>query len=207
MAATTTVLSRSPSARMTTRQFELFDQLMALFLTEGFLGFTLDDLAVRLRCSKSTLYALAPSKEQLTIAVIVQFFRRAAERIEARISAEKDALSRIGTYLRTVAEELRPASSRFHDDLAAFAPARHVYERNTQLAAERVRALIAEGVHSGQFRQVHAEFVGAAIANIMASIQRSDLALSQPLSDADAYQELASLVLHGIASRAADEPR
>lgn len=45
-----------------------------------------------------------------------------AERIEAGVSKEKDARSRIGTCLRAVAEELRPASPRFHHDLAAFPP-------------------------------------------------------------------------------------
>jgi AcrR family transcriptional regulator len=48
---------------LTRRQAELLDQLEALFLAEGFARFTLEDLAVRLHCSKSTLYALAGSKE------------------------------------------------------------------------------------------------------------------------------------------------
>ena len=66
--------------RLTRRQAELLDQLEALFLAEGFARFTLDDLAEMVRCSKSTLYALAESKERLALRVIKHFFRKAQTR-------------------------------------------------------------------------------------------------------------------------------
>jgi AcrR family transcriptional regulator len=198
--ASVTTSERPRGPRLTGRQSQLFDQLVALFLAEGFLDFTLDDLAARLRCSKTTLYALAPSKEQLALAVVVRFFRDAAERIEQQVAAEPDPKKRIGLYLTAVASELKPASERFHADLAAFAPTREVYERNTRYAAERVRSLIADGVRSGRFREVNAAFVGAVIAGTMVGIQRGELAAAHHLSDAEAYEELASLVLNGIAS-------
>lgn len=71
----------------TARQRALLRELEELFLAEGFVEFTLDDLAARLRCSKSTLYALAASKEQLAVKVVAHFFKGAAERIEQRIEA------------------------------------------------------------------------------------------------------------------------
>ena len=73
-------------AALTRRQAELLDQLEELFLAEGFARFTLEDLALRLRCSKSTLYALAGSKEQLAQRVIKHFFRKATAAVEAEPS-------------------------------------------------------------------------------------------------------------------------
>ena len=69
--------TRTSPAFGTRRRTELFDALIALFLDEGFAHLTLDDIAGRLRCSKSTLYTLAGSKEQLVRAATVQFFRQA----------------------------------------------------------------------------------------------------------------------------------
>ena len=69
--------STATGTALTRRQAQLLDQLEELFLAEGFARFTLDDLAVRLHCSKSTLYALADSKEQLALRVIRHFFRKA----------------------------------------------------------------------------------------------------------------------------------
>jgi len=126
-------------AALTRRQAELLDHLEELFLTEGFARFTLEDLAVRLHCSKSTLYALAGSKEQLSLRVIRHFFRKATAAVEAQTVTESDPALRVTAYLSAVARALAPAGPAFHGDLDAFAPGREVYERNTALAADRVR--------------------------------------------------------------------
>jgi AcrR family transcriptional regulator len=132
-------------AALTRRQAELLDQLEELFLAEGFARFTLDDLALRLHCSKSTLYALAGSKEQLAHRVVKHFFRKATAAVEADTVTEGDPALRVTAYLNAVARALAPAGPAFHRDLDSFPPGREVYERNTEAAAERVRSLIADG--------------------------------------------------------------
>ena len=186
-------------ARLTRRQAELLDQLEALFLTEGFARFTLDELAVRLRCSKSTLYALAGSKERLALRVIRHFFRKATGAVEAQTVTEADPALRVTAYLSAVARALAPAGPAFHRDLDSFPPGREVYERNTALAAERVRELIAEGVAQGRFRDVHPALVADTVTTLMFRIGRGDTARATGLDDAVAYRELAALLLHGIA--------
>jgi AcrR family transcriptional regulator len=188
----------SRDAPRTARQRELFDQLTAVLLAEGFEELTLDGMASRLRCSKSTLYALAGSKEQLVRAAVVHFFRGATERVEARLAAADGHRDRIAAYLRAVAAELEPASAAFFDDLAAFPPAREVYERNTRIAARRVQELIADGVADGAFREVHAAFVADVVASVMVRIQQRQVASATGLADARAYTELAALVMNGI---------
>jgi len=184
--------------RLTRRQAELLDGLEELVLAEGFAGFTLEDLAVRLHCSKSTLYALAGSKEQLALRVIRHFFRKATDAVEAQLVAVDPAI-RVTAYLSAVARALAPASPAFHRDLDAFAPGREVYERNTALAADRVRELIAEGVAQGRFREVHPALVADTVTTLMFRIGRGDTARATGLDDAAAYRELAALLLHGIA--------
>jgi AcrR family transcriptional regulator len=184
----------------TSRQADLFDALLRIFLAEGFARFTLAELAGRLRCSKSTLYALARSKEQLAVAVVGHFFRAAAERIErdvAQVAATSPA-DTVGAYLRGVARELRPASAAFRHDLAANPATRAEYERNTRIAARRIRELVAAGVAAGVFGGVNATFVGQAATAVMVAIQRGDIATATGLSDADAYAELADLLRHGL---------
>jgi AcrR family transcriptional regulator len=188
----------------TSRQADLFDALLGIFLAEGFAQFTLADLAARLRCSKSTLYALAHSKEQLAVAVARHFFRAAAERIErdvAAVAATRPA-DTVGAYLGGVARELRPASAAFRRDLAANPATRAEYERNTRIAAGRIRELVAAGVDAGVFRGADAAFVGQAATAVMVAIQRGDITAATGLSDADAYAELARLLRHGLAGPA-----
>jgi len=199
MTTATRVAAASEDSGMTRRQAELLDQLEALFLADGFARVTLDDLAVRLRCSKSTLYALAGSKEQLALRVIRHFFRKATAAVEERTFTVADPALRVTGYLTAVAAALAPAGAAFHRDLDAFPPGREVYERNTALAADRVRELIAEGVAQGRFREVHPALVADTVTTLMFRIGRGETARATGLDDATAYRELAALLLHGIA--------
>lgn len=193
-------MTRVTGSPATVRQAELFDQLVGLVLADGFGDLTIDAVASRLRCSKTTLYALAGSREQLITASVVHFFRGAAERIEQQLVGVAPPRERLGRYLSAVAAELQPASAAFYTDVAAFPPARAIYQRNTDLAAQRVQQLIAEGVAAGAFRPVNAAFVADVTSAMMVRIQARQVSAATGLADARAYSELADLVLHGIAT-------
>jgi AcrR family transcriptional regulator len=189
---------------VTRRREELLDELVALFLAEGFRPFTLADLSARLHCSKSTLYALGQTKDQVTVNVVRRFFRAAATQVESAVPAEAAAGTRIAAYLHAIGDALRPASAAFMADLAGHAFAREIYEQNTAIAARRVGALIGEGVRTGEFRPVHASFAADTVAAAMARIQSGAVLAATGLGDADAYDELAALLLDGIRERVAD---
>lgn len=187
----------------TARHRELLDQLVELFLAEGFASFTLGDLTTRLHCSKTTLYALGHSKETVVVNALKRFFQRATEHVETRAAAATDPGAALVAYLRAVADELRPASARFMADLAAQPAARAVYEKNTRIAARRVGELVADGMERGTFRTVHGPFVADVVSSVMVRIQSGEVERAVGLSDADAYDELAALVLSGIVRPAA----
>ncbi|MBK1785434.1 TetR/AcrR family transcriptional regulator [Prauserella sp. ASG 168] len=181
----------------------MLGELEELFLTEGFVEFTLDDLAARLHCSKSTLYTLAASKEQLAVKVVTHFFKGAAERIEQRIDGIDDASKIIEVYLAGVADELKRASERFMTDVAEFEPARATYRMNSQAAAGRIRSFIAKGVADGVFRDVHATLIAELATLLVEGIQTGVVRSRTGVSDADAFSALAELLLGGIQRREA----
>lgn len=182
----------------TRRQLDLLDRLVALMAAEGFAAFTLDELALRMRCSKTTLYALADSKQDLVVEVVKQYFRTAVDAVEGRVAGETDPAARVSAYLSAVADQLRPLSRAFMDDLTGFAPAAAVYRSNTAAAADRIRALVADGIAAGAFRPVHAAFAGEMAAATMFEIQRGELFARLEMTDAEAYAELGSLMLAAL---------
>lgn len=184
--------------RLTSRQSQLRDALVELVLAEGFSHLTLDRVAAQLSCSKRSLYALAASKEQLAVLAVRHFFRRATAQVEAAIAATRAPTQRVTRYLQAVAEALRPASRAFRDDLARFAPAAEIYEQNTAAAAVRVRELIDEGTRAGAFRHVPTAFVGEVVTATMRRITSGEITAATGLSDAEAYAELARLVVAAI---------
>ena len=184
--------------RLTNRQTQLRDALVDLVLAQGFSHLTMDQFAAQLNCSKRTLYALASSKEQLAVLAVRHFFKRATEQVETAIARTRAPAKRVTRYLEAVAEALRPATRAFRDDIANLRPATEIYEQNTLAAAHRVRELIDEGTRAGAFRRVHAAFVGEVVTATMRRITSGEIAAATGLSDAEAYSELAQLVVAGI---------
>jgi AcrR family transcriptional regulator len=190
---------RAPGHRaLTTRQTQLLTQLEELFLAKGFTQFTLDDLAAQLCCSKSTLYALAPSKEQLAALVVRRFFVGAAQAIEEQIAGVADAREAIAPYLAGVSAQLRRASAEFMVDIARFGPARAEYERNSRAAADRIRTFIAQGVSDGVLRDVRAGLIAEMVGVLVEAIQAGVVGARAGVSDAEAFTALADLVLGGL---------
>ncbi|MBQ0925984.1 TetR/AcrR family transcriptional regulator [Saccharopolyspora endophytica] len=181
------------------RRAELLGRLRDLFLAEGFAHFTLDDLAARLHCSKSTLYTLAGSKEQLAVRVVAHYFKSATEDIERRAEVADDPREKVRAYLDAAAEALRPASREFITDMGANLATRATYEANAGAAADRLRGFIAEGVRQGVFREVHAGFVGEMVGRTIAGIQRGEIGERTGLSDAAAFAALSQFLLGGLA--------
>jgi len=193
---------RAPGNKQpTARQRALLAELEELFLVEGFMHFTLDDLAAKTHCSKSTLYALAPSKEQLAVRVVAHFFKGAADLLDERIAGIEDARQVIGTYLAGIAEYLNRASPEFMRDINDFGPARAAYEMNSRAAAARIRSFIKKGVDDGVFRNVHATLIAEMAAVLIEGIQSGVVGSRTGVSDAEAFTALSELLLDGLASR------
>ena len=57
----------SPKAPLTPRQRELFNSLLRDFLEEGFESFTIDNASRRYHCSKSTIYGLGATRDEIQI--------------------------------------------------------------------------------------------------------------------------------------------
>ena len=153
---------------------------------------------MRLSCSKTTLYALASSRQELVVEAVKEYFRGAVVAVERSVVAAPDPAARVSAYLDAVAAQLRPLSRQFMDDLGHFGPANEVYRRNTAAAADRIRGLIADGVEAGAFRPVHAAFAGEMVAATMFEVQRGEMFARLELTDAEAYAELAAFVLRAL---------
>jgi AcrR family transcriptional regulator len=183
------------------RRSELLDRLADVVLSQGFVGLTLDELAARLRCSKSTLYLLAPSKEQLVAQVARHFFARAAARIEAAVASAPTPRKRLQIYLTSVGREMSRGSTTFHEQMASHPITSELYRRNSQIAADRVRELIHEGVQDGSFHVTNAEFAGHFAAAVIEAIHLDGDAVASRRATADAYSKLTDLMLLGVTGR------
>ena len=183
------------------RRASLLQRAGEVLLDEGFTALTVDDLARRLRCSKSTLYGVAATKEQLVVAVTKRFFEDATRRVEAAVAAVDDPVTRIEVYLKTSGEVMARQSSHFFRDMVAYAPTADIYRLNSTAAARRVREIIEDGVRSGAFRDIHPEFAGHLVALGLEGIMSGRLQQEAGLSTGQAYAQLGDLLVKGLRTR------
>lgn len=180
------------------RRDELLGKLQVIVLAEGFAGLTVDTLATRLQCSKSTLYALSSNRHHLVATALKRFFHDAAERVEEEVAAVADPAQQIATYLAAVGNQMRRMSAACYDDMLDNDTTREIYTVNSLAATSRVRGMIHAGVESGDFRAVHAEFVSQAVGLLIDGIHSRELLGSTGLSSGDAFIELSDLVLGAV---------
>ncbi|WP_447590422.1 TetR/AcrR family transcriptional regulator [Microbacterium lacticum] len=183
------------------RRSLLLDRLEEIYLAEGFSSITIDDLCRRLGCSKTTLYSVADSREQIIQAVTRHFFARATETIEREVAGETDAGRRVVRYLTGVGAAMRRNSIAFYVDMVSYEPTASIYRLNSDAAATRVRGFIEEGVAAGQFRKANAALAGQAIALLIEGVQSGELLERTGLTAGEAFSELGELIVNGLSVR------
>ena len=199
--ASVSLRASAPPQRAARKQEELIERLIDVFLREGFMELSIDDMARRLRCSKTTIYGVAESKQQVIAVVVRGFFRRATERVEQQIErVDAASTDRIRAYLMAIAAELAPASPEFFADVDAYAPTREIYLENTRIAGERLQGMILQCVPAAS--QSEALFIGSVAAGVMAAIHRGEIEAAAGLDDSAAYRALSRLIVAGVEASA-----
>lgn len=183
------------------RQQRILDDIEALFLAQGFLRFTTDEIARRLRCSKTTLYRIAPTRDRLYEMIVERFLRRVRDRgLEATRSAADWSAALVG-LLRAGVEGARDVSWDFVADMREHPLTnRCLHMHQTQRAAD-VEKLLEVGIRHGAFRDMHPKMVARSLLTLIDRIFESDFLESVGLSLAEAYDEAYRMVEYGLIPR------
>ena len=175
--------------RYSRRELELLENLEFLVLSEGFLHLSTNDLCHRLRCSKSTLYQIAPTLESLYEVVIERWLQKLREAGETASSRDRDPFRRIVAYLEVTVPATQNASARFVEDLARFSPGQRCLAEHRQIRTDGLARLLEDGMKANAFRGVHpkllAEILLVSSARIMepGTLTRSGTSLSEAFGE------------------------
>src|SRR3954453_6722198 len=183
------------------RREKMLNELEDIFLAEGFSALTVDELCRRLRCSKSTLYSIASTREQIVQAVVRHFFARSTAMIEDELEHETDAATRVVRYLAGVGAAMRRNSQPFYEDMVTYQPTAEIYRLNSQAAKRRVQVMIEDGVRDGSFRRADAALAALTVALLMDGVQSGEVLEATGLSAGEAFAELGELLVHGLSVR------
>jgi AcrR family transcriptional regulator len=185
--------------RLTARQREVLGALEALVVRGGFAGLTMAGIAARLECSLSTLYGIAPSKDELVLAVVDRRLRGIGRRALAAVDASKPALDALRAYLRTVNEALQPATHALARELADVPGAQRLLDAHEGYVVAVTRGLLARAIEEGEIPPVDAGALAHVLGGLGRELSRPEVAESAlagtPKQAADAITEI---VLRGL---------
>lgn len=180
------------------RQKELLTELEALFFANGFRTITVDEIAARLKCSKRTLYEIAPSKQELFILVIESWLDRIRHLGWQGALQHDDPERRVMAYLEPGVIESRPASKQFLADLQSYRPALALLEAHQTQRTNVLMEIVEDGIRRGRFKPFHSALVAeiflAAVNRINepSMLERSGVGFSQ------AFDELFRILTTGL---------
>jgi AcrR family transcriptional regulator len=180
------------------RQRQIFDELQELFLAEGFRHLTIADLVERLHCSRRTLYSLAPSREELVLIVIDRLLNKMGVEANARAAECDDPGDALAAYLDAGVTTLRPARPAFTQDLEAYGPTRHLYDRHLRTALGVLGNLVNAGIAQGTFRHFHPPLVAEILDSAVDRIRRPEVLERAGVTMSQALAELSELMRHGL---------
>ena len=149
------------------RQEQVLDVVEAVFLREGIRGVRIGELAAEASCSRSTLYELAPSREELLLLVLDRMLRRIMRRGAEAIDAADDPLDRVRAMLTSGALDFAALGPQFLEAVRQHPPSRELFDRRLAQSRDVLEELIDDGVRAGRLRSVDPAPVAEAIIAIV----------------------------------------
>ncbi len=175
----------------------MLEQLESIFLRDGFRGVTVARLARELRCSRRTIYLLAPSKEDLFLRVFDRYLSRLREE-GARGAMAARPEEAFAPYLSPAIAAAGKLSATLIRDMTACPPANDMWERHQRERMAGLRQLVERCVAEGIFRHANAYLVAEVFAASLRRIREPSFLAASNLSYREAVAELYGLLLHGL---------
>jgi AcrR family transcriptional regulator len=194
------ILGAERELALTDRQRQLLDEMEHLFAA-GFADLTMAELAARLNCSLRTLYALAPSRDELVLMVVDRHLWRVGRSAREALREDLAPLDAVRAYLEAATVAVSGWTEAFARDLAAVPAARQLEEGHNEYLFDVTRTLLDLAVERGDIADVDT----AAVARVLAGLGRffarpwvMPTLRSSPKEAADAVMDL---ILRGLVTR------
>lgn len=185
---------REFSARLS----EVLDIVEAVFLRDGLRPVRINQLTEEARCSRSTLYELAPSKEELFLLVLDRFIRRTRLRTHEAMATAPDPVHRLKAALSESAAGLALLSPVFAEAVRDYPPARVLYDQHAREARANLRQLVDDAISVGAFRPVDTAVVAEALQAVVDRFLDPNFARTTELEVGGALTAFFDMLVNGL---------
>lgn len=194
-------LSSSTERSLTARQLEILDTLDESVLGDGFSDLTMAEIAKRMTCSLRTLYGIAPSKEELVLAVADRHLQRIGREAMEALDLDESPLSRLRAYLRATNLALQPTTVIFSMDFNKLPGARQLADAHAGYIVAITRALLDEAVEEKEAAPLDTVALALVLGRLGREFARPDVEKIVQHSARETADAIAEIILDGLIAR------
>lgn len=192
------LLSAEAERQLSARQREILDDLEKLVTERRQADFTMAEIAADLNCSLRTLYGIAPSRDELVLAVVDRQLHRIGRAAINSLDPTRRPLELVRDYLEAASEAVQPSAVAFSKELANIPGAARMLDAHEAYVMAVTQSLLDRAVAEGGIAPVDT----AALAHVLGGLGRefsrpevAEVAKGSPKRTADAITEI---ILRGL---------
>lgn len=189
------------STRRASEAERRLDKLEQIFRKEGFRHLSVAEMAAKLHCSKRSLYELAPSKQALIALVLERRFARIRQAGWDAAAAFDTPTERTWAFLQVGTDALQEMGPKLLGDIEADPIASQMFSEHGRRRQDGIRAMIEEGVRSGDFAGYHPHLVAEVIIRSFQRMRDPSFLRELDMSAAEVWDELTRLIQNGLFPR------
>jgi AcrR family transcriptional regulator len=190
--------AKSTTRPLAARMRRVLDEAEELFSQEGFLHFSTDELARRLRCSKRTIYAVAPGREKFFEAVILQRVTKAENATITPIRNSPSVRAAVQGCIQANVDQAKAATPLWLRDVMLFPAGRKAIDRWRSNLADEFEHLIERGISEGLFRQIDPRVAAEALLTSVLRMCEPDFSANSRTTTAEAVRQVYEIFWAGL---------
>ncbi len=183
---------------LTTRQLEILDALEDSVMVDSLADVTMAGIAKRMNCSLRTLYGIAPSKEELVMAVVDRRLHRIGREAMQALELDGSPLTRLRAYLQAANRAVQPTTAAFSRDFAKDPAARRVVGAHGAYVVAITQALLDEAVREGEIQAMDTVALAHILGGLGAEFSKPDVDEIIHGPPKDAADFVAEIILSGL---------
>lgn len=194
-------LSAKAESNLSARQLALLDELEEHLKGGGVADLTMAQLAARVNCSLRTLYAIAPSKDELLLTVVDRRLRRIGRAAIERLDESMAPLLALRTYLQAANEAVQPEAVALSADFSKVAGADRLLSAHEDYLMAVAQSLLDRAVAEGAIERVDTRAVAHVLGGLGREFARPEIADSIRSSPKQAADVITDIMLAGLQAK------
>jgi AcrR family transcriptional regulator len=191
-------MGKPKSTPLPVRLRRVLDEAEELFLQEGFLHFSTDELARRLRCSKRTIYAVAPGREKFFEAVILQRVTKARDATIAPMKNAPSVRAAVQGCIQENVEQAKSVSPLWMRDVLLFPAGRRAVDKWRADIADELEHLIQRGINEGLLRKIDPRVAAEALLTSVLRVCEPDFSANSRTTMSEAIRQVYEIFWSGL---------